>query len=304
MNAATPSRTCGLIGLGLMGRGMGLSLQRANYQLHVVAHRNRSVVDELVAVGAQEHATAQSLAEHCDTVLLCLPGIEPTERVLFGEHGWATHARPGHLVIDCSTQTPAAAKGFHEKLKLNGVGYVDAPLTGGPADAVNANLQALVSGDASMVERALPILETMCQRTTRFDKPGSAQEAKLVNNFLAFGSLALMAEALAAAQAAGVDRATLLEAVRHGGGQSRAFERMGQHLASDPTVTSKATLHTVEKDVRYFKVWAEEMGCGGPMATVVHSQFLSMLSRGLGEFYTPDYVRQVARDFGQNLHPE
>ena len=78
------SRRVGLIGLGLMGRGLGLSLLRASHALTVLAHRQRSVVDELVVAGAREAANAAKLAETVDTVLLCLPSTEADDAVLFG----------------------------------------------------------------------------------------------------------------------------------------------------------------------------------------------------------------------------
>lgn len=292
----------GLIGLGLMGRGMGHSLLRAGHRLHVLGHRRREALDELVAAGAVETRTAAELASRCDVVVVCLPGEPAVRRVLFDEQGITSAAPPGSLVIDCSTLTPVAGRALAQSLAEQQLAFVDAPVTGGPNEAVEGRLHALTGGcDPDAVTRAWAVLSAFCDQHYAFGGAGRGYAAKLVNNFLAFNNLVAVAEAMATASKADLDLAMLLPAIANGGGQNRCLGGLENWLLGRGVSRSLVTLDTAAKDVDYYCQFATELGTHGPVAMQVHESLAAGVRQGLGTSLTPEYVRHAARRVGVEL---
>lgn len=292
-HSVAPTRI-GLIGLGLMGRGMGLSLLRAGYALHIVAHRRRDVADELVAAGAIELATPQALASACEAIVLCLPSVESTEHVLFGPQGVLAGARRGLLVIECSTLLPQAARDFAQRLSAAGVDFVDAPVTRGPAEAVAGRLNALLGGSPEAVARAKNVLAAFCERCFEFGASGQGYAAKLINNFLAFNNLVAVAEAMHTAQRAGLDLKQLLAAIQLSGGQNRVLDGLTPVLTGEGPSRSRVTLTTAHKDVQYYGRLAASLQTAGPQAQQVEQALARALEVGLGDALTPEYLAHIA----------
>lgn len=295
MTAATDSRPrTGLIGLGLMGRGLGLSLQRAGHALTVRAHRQRAVADELVAAGAHEAVDTASLAADVDSVVLCLPSEEAVDAVLFGPRGLCSGARAGLLVVECSTLRPDVGQRLALRLAEAGIDFVDAPVTRGPNEAVQGRLNALVGGTPAAVDRAEPVLRAFCEQVFRFGAAGQGYAAKLVSNFLAFSNLVAVAEAMHTARQAGLDLPQLLAAIQVSGGQNRVLDGLAPLLAGTGPSRSRVTLDTAHKDVHYYLQLAQGLGSAGPMAQQVGAQLAQALAAGLGPHFTPDYLDHVA----------
>jgi 3-hydroxyisobutyrate dehydrogenase-like beta-hydroxyacid dehydrogenase len=288
------AQAVGLVGLGLMGRGIGLSLLRAGHALQFVTHRRRDTADELLAAGAKEHATPQALAAACDSVVLCLPTVQVVEQVLFGAQGIAAGARRGLRVIECSTLLPQAGRDFALRLAAQGLHFVDAPLTRGPAEAVAGRLNALVGGEAAAVRLALPVLAAFCERCFEFGAGGQGYAAKLINNFLAFNNLVAVAEALHTAHAAGLELAPLLAAVQASGGQNRVLDGLTPLLTGQGEQRSRVTLATAHKDVQYYGLFAASLQTLGPQARQVAQSLGSAVAAGLGDAFTPAYLAHVA----------
>ncbi len=301
-SGAAPAHV-GLIGAGLMGRGMGLRLLQHGHRLGVVAHRQRETIEELNALGAREFASPSALAADCHAIVLCLPSVEAVQQVLFGDGGIVSQAQPGLLVIDCSTLPPEATQRFHAQLQAHGIALVDAPVTRGPVEAVQGRLHALVGGDAADVARATPILQAFCESIFRFGGPGTGHAAKMVNNFLAFSHFVAASEAMASASRAGLDLATLLQAIQVSGGQSRVLDGLTPWLAAGDAPRSRVTLQTAHKDARYYTQWARAMDTCGPLAEQVVDSLAQGLVAGLGPQLTPHYLRWVAQNHGSQLPP-
>ncbi len=288
-------RAVGLIGLGLMGRGMGLCLLRAGFSVTVLAHRQRAVVDDLVAAGAREACSPREVASLSDVVVLCLPDQDAVNAVLLGRDSLVHGARAGLHVIECSTLTPDAGQRLHRAAKDHGVCLVDAPLTGGPREAVEARLHALVGGETDADADAVsPVLAAFCQRQHRFPGVGQGYAAKLVNNLLAFANLTAVAEAMTTAAKAGLDIGTLAGAIECSGGQSRCLNGLAPWLSGQGESRSIVTVRTAAKDVNYFCQFAGALGTLGPIASQVSSSLADALAEGLGDALTPRYVQRIA----------
>ena len=300
-NSSTPPARVGLIGLGLMGRGIGHSLLRRGHALSILAHRRREVAEELVAAGANEVGSAAELAQACEVVVLCVSSAAATEQCLFGPGGVIESGRSGLLVIESSTLTPADALAFSARLKEQGMDLVDAPVTRGPREAMEGRLNALIGGDERAVQRALPVLSAFCERSFVLGDTGSGYAAKLVSNFIAFSNLVAVAEGMATAVQAGLHLPTLLDAMAVSGSQNRVLDGLTPWLRGATSPRSLATLTTAHKDLSYYLDFARSLGTQGAHAEAVKQALQGAMDAGMANEFTPAYLELVATRMGVNL---
>ncbi len=289
-----PSLRVGFAGLGLMGRPMALNLLADGHAVRFVMNRDRSAVAELLAAGGQERATPAALAADCEVLVLCLPGSEVIERVLFGEQGAVHGGMRDLLVVDCSTSPPLATQAIAARLAAKGIRFVDAPVVRGPREAAKRRLAALAGGSDDDLVLARRVLASFCETVVHIGAVGAGQQAKLINNFLALGGLALVAEAHAVALRLGLDPARLCEAVTLGGGNSRVFQAMIPWITERDDRRAQATLGTALKDVSYYAQLAGEAGGPDQLARQVREQFSGAVEGGFGERFIPHLLDFVA----------
>jgi 3-hydroxyisobutyrate dehydrogenase-like beta-hydroxyacid dehydrogenase len=192
-----------------MGEPMAASLLRAWYSLTTCAHRRREPLTRLVALGAQEAADPQVVAQAGEVIITCLPDAPQVEDVLFGARGAAAGARAGAMFIDMSTISPIACRTIAGRLNAGGFGFADAPVSGGPVRAAAGTLTIMTGASERDFERIRPILQAM--GTPHHVGPvGQGDTVKLVNQLIIASVMIANAEALTFARAAGAD----IDAVR------------------------------------------------------------------------------------------
>ena len=218
----------GFIGLGLMGRPMASHLIDAGHELFL--HRVKSISQELVAKGGNALDSAQAVAEAAEVIILMLPDTPDVEAVLFGADGVAAGLSAGKLVIDMSSISPVATKGFADKIKALGSDYLDAPVSGGEVGAKNAALTIMVGGEPAVFERARPLFEKMGKNITLVVGVGDGQTAKVSNQIIVGLTFEAVAEALTFAKRAGADPAKVREALMGGFAASRILEVHGERM--------------------------------------------------------------------------
>jgi 3-hydroxyisobutyrate dehydrogenase len=212
-------------------------------------------------------------------VLVCVSDTPDVEAVLFGPGGVAEGAAPGTLVIDCSTIDPAASRGFAARLATHGVGFVDAPVTGGSEGARNATLAILVGGDPVHVERARPVLAAIGRTITHFGPVGAGQSAKAVNQVILAGTYLAVAEGLVLALKAGLDPELVVAALSAGAAQSWVLEnRSGRMLANDYPLGFRVALHL--KDLGIALSLARETGAVLPVAALAAQLEAGLVAQG------------------------
>ena len=144
----------GFIGLGIMGRPMAENLLKGGQQV-MVSDLNEAVVEELRKQGA-ESGSYTDLAKACDIIFTILPTGAIVQEVLFGENGVASALRPGQVVCDMSSVTPGESQTCYRRLKELGVGFVDAPVSGGEPGAIAGTLAIMCGGDQADFDRLMP----------------------------------------------------------------------------------------------------------------------------------------------------
>ena len=264
----TPIKTVGVIGLGQMGSGMALSLQRAGFG--VLGHDADEVARE--ALAGQGLPVADSLAavaRVADVLVLSLPTAAIVRDVVLGQDGILQSARPGALVIDTSTSHPATTRELAEALSGAGIRMIDAPVSGGPKGARTATMTMVLGGSAADVADAAPVLEAMSAKRVHVGDIGAGHVAKIANNLLCAAHLLIAGEVLRMAEAAQVPPEQLLAGVNAGSGRSFVTEHNLPVWALNGAFDSGFTMKLMRKDVGLSRALIEGAGLDLPMARKV-----------------------------------
>ncbi|MBX3035979.1 MAG: NAD-binding protein [Anaerolineales bacterium] len=213
----------GYIGLGLMGKSIARNILKAGFPL-IVHNRSQAAVDELVAEGATSASSPKEVAEQVDIIFTNLPDSPDVEKVALGENGIIHGAHDGLIFIDNSTIKPASARMIAEKLKEKNIFALDAPVSGGDIGAKNGTLTIMVGGEASAVEKSMPVFQAMGKTVTHVGESGAGQVAKAANQIMVAAQMVAMAELLVFSKKAGVDPKKVVDAIKGGAAQCWALD--------------------------------------------------------------------------------
>lgn len=270
------------IGLGTMGAPMAGHLLAAGH--HVAVHnRTRAREAELVSRGAVGCASPAEAARKARIVLICVSDTSDVEAVLFDAAiGVAKGLERGSLVIDCSTISPDATRAFAARLRELGVGYVDAPVSGGSEGARKGTLAVMCGGEPEDFERARPILECFGKSVTRVGGVGAGQVAKAVNQVVIAGTYQSVAEGLVLATKSGVDPRAVVEAISQGAAASWILSnRAANMIADDYPLGFRMRLH--RKDLAIALDAAKRVGIALPQTAMIAAFEDGLIGKGHGD---------------------
>ena len=237
------------LGLGAIGRPMAARVAGSGLALTVWNRTASRAADFAKEFGARHAATPADAARDADVVVTCMPTSQDVASLLDGPDGLLAGLGDGATLIDCTSGDPATSRNIRDALAEKNVGYIDAPVSGGTSGAEKGTLTIMVGGDAAVLERARPVLETFGQKIVHCGDVGAGDAVKAVNNaFLATHILAA-AEGLAALVKMGVDPKVALDVINASSGRSNA----SMNLIPERVITRKFPrtfrLALLEKDV-------------------------------------------------------
>jgi 3-hydroxyisobutyrate dehydrogenase-like beta-hydroxyacid dehydrogenase len=287
----------GFIGLGIMGAPMAGRLLAAGHRLNVY-NRTASRAAPLVAAGARQAPTPAAAAEGADLVISIVTDSPDAEQVLLGAQGAVEGARAGSLFIDMSTISPEAARRIGAQLTQRGIGFLDAPVTGGDVGAREGTLSILVGGDAKDLERARPALEVLGKRITHCGPLGAGQTVKACNQILCALNMVGIVEALQLASSNGIDLPTMLGALSSGAGGSWALEKLGPRIAGGDFAPG-FMVRLIQKDLRIVQSIAREAGLPLEGAALAQQYFADNEAHGEGALGTQAMYKALERRKGK-----
>jgi 3-hydroxyisobutyrate dehydrogenase-like beta-hydroxyacid dehydrogenase len=288
--------TVGFIGVGMMGAGMAKNLLAKGHPLVILGHRKREPVERLRALGAEEAASPRELAARCEIVHLCVTGSPQVEASVRGEQGLLAGARPGLVIVDCSTSNPVSTLALAAECEARGVHFVDAPLSRTPKEAEAGTLDTMVGAAPEVFARIEPVLRCWAGHVVHLGPVGLGHKMKLVNNFVAMGYAALFAEALAIARKAGLSLQQFHAVIGAGRMRSPFYDTFMQWSLAGDENAHRFTIANAHKDMRYLAAMAGELGVVNPLQAAVKNSFAAMEASGQGERYVPmlaDFVAAV-----------
>ena len=293
----------GFIGAsGLMGHGMARHLQAKGHTLQLTVHRNTERVADLLAAGAVQAPSPAALAAACEVVFICVTGSPQVEAVLAGEHGLLAGARPGLLVVDCSTSEPDSTTRLRATCAAAGVVLVDAPLARTPVEAEAGRLNVMVGAEPEVFARLEPLLRCFAENVFHVGGPGAGHVIKLLNNFIAQAICTATAEAFAVGQRAGVNLQQLVDLVSVGAVNSGLFQAMAKTLKGDLDGL-KFELDNARKDIRYYTHLAEGLNVPTVVGEAVHQSLALASALGHGAKYVPSLVEAQEQITGARILP-
>lgn len=253
-------------GIGLMGLPMCRRLLAAGYPL-TVWNRNPDKCVPLVEAGARQVATPAELCQHADLLMLCLANTEVVREVVFGVAGVALGAKTGQLLVDFSSLEPTATREMAAELaSRTGMGWLDAPVSGGVAGAEAASLAIMVGGESADVERVRPVLLSLGQRVTHMGAVGAGQVTKACNQMIVACNALVIAEVVALAERSGVDASLLAEALSGGFADSKPLQMLAPQMAESRFEPVKWHVRTLLKDLDGAVKFSREQGSATPIS--------------------------------------
>jgi 2-hydroxy-3-oxopropionate reductase len=272
----------GVVGLGLMGKPMARNLIAAGFRV-TVFNRSPAAVDELVAAGATAAGSPRAVAQAADAVLTMLPDGPDVAAVVRGENGILAGARPGTVLIDSSTIAPAVVRELAAEARAKKVGFVDAPVSGGPEGAVAATLAIMAGGERGDFERAEPVLRALGKTIVYCGPSGAGQTVKACNQLVVALHIEAAAEAILLAEKAGVPAAAMLRVLGGGLAASRVIELRGASMAAhDFAPRARAAFH--RKDLRIVLDLARGLDATLPLTALVEQLYTALVASGRGDW--------------------
>ncbi|HEX7124223.1 MAG TPA: NAD(P)-dependent oxidoreductase [Thermodesulfobacteriota bacterium] len=273
----------GFIGVGKMGAPMVRRLLAAGHTVHLhdVSEAALAPFRGLERVALE--ASAQGVASCVPVVLLSLPGPAELEAVALGPQGIVA-AGAGRCVIDLSTCGVAAARRVAAALAEAGIGYVDAPVSGGPRGAERGTLAVMAAGPGDLVERYRGLLSVFGSRVFAVGtQPGQGQAMKLVNNMLSATAMAATSEAMVVAARAGLAPATALEVLNASSGMNTATRDKFPQEVVTRTFNYGFATGLMYKDVKLFEELAQSLGVPTFVGDAVAGMWRFAVDRGTAQ---------------------
>jgi 3-hydroxyisobutyrate dehydrogenase len=260
-----------ILGLGTMGTGMARNLLRAGFSL-TVYNRTRAKAEPLATAGARIADTPREAVHNADVIISILSDEGASRAVWTGKHGALDAVKPGAVLVESSTVTPAwihELAGLAAERKLD---LLDAPVTGSRAQAEEGQLIFLTGGDAAVLERARPVLAAMSKDIVLLGPVGSGARMKLINNFLCGVQIASLAEGLVWIERSGLDRDQALTVLKNGAPGSPLLSAISARMV-DATYDVNFLLSLMDKDLRYAEKDAAALGIDLRMARTAEQRF-------------------------------
>jgi 3-hydroxyisobutyrate dehydrogenase len=271
----------GYLGLGLMGLPMSLRLLNAGHDVSVW-NRSAGKAAPLVEAGARSAGSPREVANAASIVFMCVTDAHAVEEVVFGHEGLAAAPGKGKLVVDFSSIHPDAARAVAARLKAaNGMGWIDAPVSGGTKGAEEGTLAVMAGGDAADIERVRPYVLAMARRLTHMGPTGAGQTTKLCNQVIVGCAMAVLAEATRLATNAGIDAGRLPEALAGGFADSIPLQLFVPRMVQDIHSPPLGHIATMLKDLDTVIEVARDTTSPVPMASLAAQLFrMAKTSRG------------------------
>lgn len=272
----------GFIGLGLMGQAFTARLVECGYQV-----TGYDIDAEKVArAGGHGVAAAGSSAEVTETsdiVLMCVIATDAVEAAVFGPGGVAEAGSADKLLVDHSTTIVDATRDMAARLKqATGMGWVDAPVSGGPPAARAGTLAIMAGGDEADCARAGPVMADLADGFTRFGPVGAGQVAKMVNQILVLNNYCVLAEALALAEAGGIDARLIPDALAAGHAGSNMLKAVFPRMI-ERDFAPAGYARQILKDLDMLHDLAKSLKSPTPMSSQAASLFRILTSKGHAE---------------------
>ena len=287
-------RRCAFLGLGVMGHPMAGHLARAG---HAVTVYNRTAAKAQAWVAEHGGAAAPTPAlavREAEFVFACVGNDDDLRAVTLGADGAFATMRKGSVFVDHTTASAEVASELYAAASERGLHFVDAPVSGGQAGAVNGALTVMCGGDAEPFEAMKPVAVAFSRAVTRIGASGAGQLAKMVNQIAIAGLLQGLSEAIAFGQRAGLDMPLVLEVIGKGAAQSWQMDNRGRTMVEDRFDFGFA-VDWMRKDLGLVLDEARRNAATVPVTALVDQFYADVQAAGGGRWDTSSLIKRLRR---------
>jgi 3-hydroxyisobutyrate dehydrogenase-like beta-hydroxyacid dehydrogenase len=288
------TRNVAFLGLGVMGYPMAGHLAKAGHRVTVYNRSTAKVSRWLSEHPGKGAATPAAAAAAADLVLMCVGNDDDVRAVIFGADGALAAMRAGSTLVDHTTASAQVAREIHAAATAKGIGFLDAPVSGGQAGAENGKLTIMVGGDQVTFDGAAPALAHYGRAVTLMGGPGSGQLTKMFNQICIAGLVQALAEGIAFAEKAGLDVERGLDVISKGAAQSWQMENRGRTMVADKFDFGFA-VDWMRKDLGLCLAEARTRGAALPVTALVDQFYARVQAQGGGRWDSSSLIR-VLRD--------
>ena len=291
---ATTPRRVAFLGLGVMGHPMAGHLARAGHQVTVYNRTAAKAQAWVAEYGGQATATPRQAAAGAGFVFSCVGNDDDLRSVTLGADGAFAGMAPGAVFVDHTTASAAVARELHGAAKPLGLHFVDAPVSGGQAGAVNGALTVMCGGDIVAFDAMKPVAMNFAKAVTLIGPAGAGQLAKMVNQVAIAGLVQGLAEAIAFGQRAGLDMPLVLEVIGKGAAQSWQMDNRGKTMADDKFDFGFA-VDWMRKDLGLVLEEARRNGAQLPATALVDQFYAEVQALGGRRWDTSSLIRRLKK---------
>ncbi len=286
-----PSRVS-FLGLGVMGGPMAGHLQRAGHAV-TVYNRTRGKAEAWAAeYGGRSAATPREAAQGARFVFACVGNDDDLRQVVLGPDGAFAGMAPGSVFVDHTTASAEVARELAAKAASRGLAFIDAPVSGGQAGAVNGVLTVMCGGDAEAFAAMQPVAMAYSRAVTLLGGSGAGQLAKMVNQICIAGLVQGLAEAVRFGQRAGLDMNAVLDVIGKGAAQSWQMDNRGKTMVADKFDFGFA-VDWMRKDLGLVLDEARRNGARLPVTALVDQFYADLQADGGGRWDTSSLIKRL-----------
>jgi 3-hydroxyisobutyrate dehydrogenase len=289
---ATTPVDVAFIGLGVMGFPMAGHLARSGHNVTVYNRSSAKAQAWVDEFGGAHAPTPREAAAKADFVFSCVGNDDDLRSVMLGDDGALAGLRPGTLLVDHTTASAKVARELYEAAKAKQVSFVDAPVSGGQAGAVNGVLTVMCGGDVDAFDRALPVGAVYARAFTRIGEVGAGQLAKMCNQICIAGIVQGLSEAIAFGKNADLDMKLVLDVIAKGAAQSWQMENRGGTMVDDKFDFGFA-VDWMRKDLNLVLDEARLNGSRVPMTALVDQFYADVQQMGGSRWDTSSLVKRL-----------
>jgi len=269
------------LGLGVMGYPMaGHLLKKGGHDVTVYNRTSAKAQQWAKEYGGKHAPTPREAAKDCDLVLMCVGNDDDVRSVVYGDNGALAGMKRGAILVDHTTDSAALAKELYEETKKRGVGFVDAPVSGGQAGAVNGQLGIMCGGESAVFEKAKPVIDVYAKLAALIGGPGSGQLTKMVNQICIVGLAQALAEALGFAKKNNLDLEKVISVISKGAAQSWQMENRWKPMSELKAEGFGFAIEWMRKDVGICLAQAKASGARLPVTALVDQFYAHLEARG------------------------
>ena len=287
---STNAKKTAFIGLGVMGFPMAGHLARAGHDVTVYNRSPAKAAQWTQKHGGKSAPTPAAAAMGAECVMLCVGNDNDVRAVALGENSVLSTMASGTVLVDHTTASAIVARELYAAAKARGVGFLDAPVSGGQAGAENGKLTIMVGGDGDVFARAEPIIACYARAVTLMGGPGSGQLTKMVNQVCIAGLVQALAEGIHFGLRAGLDVERVLDVIGKGAAQSWQMDNRGKTMAADKFEFGFA-VDWMRKDLGMAIAEARTNGAVLPVTALVDQFYARIQARGGGRWDTSSLIR-------------